>query len=154
MPQKINPMQFENAEGNLQLANAYFSFMASKLPISRLQRDLTDSTILRNIGVPFGHTLLAIKNIEEGMERLQVNKTAIDQDLEKNERVVAEGIQSLLRREGFFEAYETLKDLTRHHKKGMQAVHDFIRQLPLEKGVKEQLLALAPRNYTGYPDGA
>lgn len=150
MPHKVNPIDFENAEGNLGMANAIFEFLASKLPVSRLQRDLTDSTVLRNIGVPMGHTLIGFESILKGIGKLEVNKTAIEQDLEQNWAVVAEAIQTILRREGYKNPYEALKALTRTH--GVidaKAIKMFIDQLDVKNAVKDELYAISPQNYTG-----
>lgn len=150
MPHKVNPIDFENAEGNLGMANAIFEFLASKLPVSRLQRDLTDSTVLRNIGVPMGHTLIGLESILKGIGKLEVNKTAIEQDLEQNWAVVAEAIQTILRREGYKNPYEALKALTRTH--GVidaKAIKLFIDQLDVTDAVKDELYAISPQNYTG-----
>lgn len=150
MPHKVNPIDFENAEGNLGLANAVFEHLAAKLPISRLQRDLTDSTVLRNIGVPFSYTLIAIKSTLRGLRKLILNETAFQEDLENNWAVVAEAIQTILRREGYPKPYEALKDLTRtnsHVTKDTIAV--FVDQLNVTDAVKEELKAISPSNYTG-----
>jgi adenylosuccinate lyase len=150
MPHKVNPIDFENAEGNLGMANAIFEFLASKLPVSRLQRDLTDSTVLRNIGVPMGHTLIGLESILKGIGKLEVNKTAIEQDLEQNWAVVAEAIQTILRREGYKNPYETLKALTRTH--GVidaKAIKLFIDKLDVTDAVKDELYVISPQNYTG-----
>ncbi|MGB7529016.1 adenylosuccinate lyase [Sphingobacterium cellulitidis] len=150
MPHKVNPIDFENAEGNLGLANAVFEHLAAKLPISRLQRDLTDSTVLRNIGVPFSYTLIAIKSTLRGLRKLILNETAFQEDLENNWAVVAEAIQTILRREGYPKPYEALKDLTRtnsHVTKDTIAV--FVDQLNVTDEVKEELKAISPSNYTG-----
>lgn len=150
MPHKVNPIDFENAEGNLGVANALFEHIASKLPISRLQRDLTDSTVLRNIGVPFAHSLLAIFSIKKGLEKLVVNKTAIDNDLENNWVVVAEAIQTILRRENYANPYEALKQLTRGKEKiNQQSIHQFIDELKISKEIKKELKKITPFNYTG-----
>ena len=150
MPHKVNPIDFENAEGNLGMANAIFEFLANKLPISRLQRDLTDSTVLRNIGVPMGHTLIGFESILKGIGKLEVNKAAIENDLEQNWAVVAEAIQTILRREGYKNPYEALKALTRTH--GVidaQAIKSFIDQLEVSESVKQELSKINPQNYTG-----
>ena len=150
MPHKVNPIDFENAEGNLATANAMFEFLAGKLPISRLQRDLTDSTVLRNIGVPFAHTLIATQSILKGLGKLLLNETAIYRDLDNSWAVVAEGIQTILRREGYPEPYEALKALTRTNE-GITAksIRDFIETLDVNQSVKEELKRITPRNYTG-----
>lgn len=150
MPHKVNPIDFENAEGNLGVANALYEHLAAKLPISRLQRDLTDSTVLRNIGVPVAHSLLALKSIEKGLGKLLLNEAKLNDDLENNWAVVAEAIQTVLRREKFPKPYEALKDLTR----GQQAItrktmHAFIEGLAVSAKVKKELLAITPQNYTG-----
>lgn len=150
MPHKVNPIDFENAEGNLATANAMLEFLAGKLPISRLQRDLTDSTVLRNIGVPFAHTLIATQSILKGLGKLLLNETAIYRDLDNSWAVVAEGIQTILRREGYPEPYEALKALTRTNE-GITAksIADFIETLEVSQSVKEELKRITPRNYTG-----
>jgi len=150
MPHKVNPIDFENAEGNLAMANAVFNFLSAKLPISRLQRDLTDSTVLRNIGVPFCHSIIAFSSLERGLDKLLLNKQAIDADLEKNWAVVAEAIQTILRREGFANPYETLKELTRTNKEiNAESIANFINNLEISEKVKKELLAITPFNYTG-----
>ena len=150
MPHKVNPIDFENAEGNLGIANALFSFLSVKLPVSRLQRDLTDSTVLRNIGVPFSHTLIALASMEKGLHKLEVNEAAIDNDLNDNWAVVAEAIQTILRREGFPKPYEALKGLTRtNHKITKESIQDFIHSLDISEEVKAELLQISPQNYTG-----
>ncbi len=150
MPHKVNPIDFENAEGNLGVANALYEHLSAKLPISRLQRDLTDSTVLRNIGVPFAHTILAFKSVLNGMEKLVINLPAIQADLEKNWIVISEGIQTILRREGFANPYEMLKGLTRTNKPVTRDdLHDFIDRLDIPANVKNELKNLSPFNYTG-----
>ncbi len=150
MPHKVNPIDFENAEGNLGLANALFIHLAQKLPVSRLQRDLTDSTVLRNIGVPFGHTLIAFKSILKGLGKLVLNEPKLKEDLEKNWSVVAEAIQNILRREGFDKPYETLLSLTRGKASITKSdIHRFIEQLPIKEEIKRELKAISPHNYTG-----
>ncbi len=150
MPHKVNPIDFENAEGNLGIANALFEHLSAKLPVSRLQRDLTDSTVTRNIGVPMAHTIIAIQSIEKGLGKLLLNKEKIADDLEKNILVVAEGIQTILRREGIEGAYELLKELTRTNAKiDRQAIFDFIEKLPVTVEIKTELHAITPENYTG-----
>lgn len=150
MPHKVNPIDFENAEGNLGLANAFFEHLSAKLPISRLQRDLTDSTVLRNIGVPLAHTSIALQSLEKGMAKLELNQAAIDQDLEDNWVVVAEAIQTVLRREGYANPYEALKSLTRKNEKITQkTMHDFIDGLEIKKELKDRLKKISPFNYTG-----
>ena len=150
MPHKVNPIDFENAEGNLGIANAVFHFFSEKLPISRLQRDLTDSTVLRNIGVPMGHTLIALQSVQKGLEKLLVNTDKINQDLDQNWAVVAEAIQTILRREKYPNPYEALKALTRTNSKITQeSMHQFIEDLDIDSDIKTQLKALSPFNYTG-----
>ncbi|GAB1396596.1 adenylosuccinate lyase [Saprospiraceae bacterium] len=150
MPHKVNPIDFENAEGNLGVANALLNHFAEKLPISRLQRDLTDSTVLRNIGVPFAHMLIAFKSLDKGIKKLTLNTVKIEKDLTDNWAVVAEGIQTILRREGIEDAYEQLKDLTRGAEGiNKDSVNRFIDQLPVSDTVKQQLKAITPSNYTG-----
>lgn len=150
MPHKVNPIDFENAEGNLGVANALLEHFAAKLPISRLQRDLTDSTVLRNIGVPIAHTLIAIKSIEKGLGKLVLNEQKLVADLEDNWPVVAEAIQTILRRENYPNPYEALKDLTRGKNKiDKKAMHDFINNLTVSTAVKKELKAITPHNYTG-----
>lgn len=150
MPHKVNPIDFENAEGNLGMANAIFEHLSAKLPISRLQRDLTDSTVTRNIGVPLAHTLIAIKSMQKGLAKLMLNADKIYDDLEQNMAVVAEAIQTILRREQYDGAYEALRDLTRTNKKiDALAIADFIEKLALSEAVKEELRAITPHNYTG-----
>jgi len=150
MPHKINPIDFENAEGNFGVANSIFSFLGSKLPISRLQRDLTDSTVLRNIGVPFGHTIIGFKSISAGLKKLIVNKKKINYDLEQNWGVVAEAIQTILRRERYHEPYEKLKSLTRTNDFiDKSKIHDFIDKLEIDSKIKDELKRINPYNYTG-----
>jgi len=150
MPHKVNPIDFENAEGNLGLANALFTHLASKLPVSRLQRDLTDSTVLRNLGVPLGHTLIAMQALIKGLGKLIVNETAIRADLEKNWAVVAEAIQSVLRRENYPNPYEALLELTRTHKTvNEDTIKGFIDGLEVDPEVKAELHKITPWNYTG-----
>ncbi len=152
MPHKVNPIDFENAEGNFGIANALFEYLSSKLPVSRLQRDLTDSTTLRSIGVPMGHTLLAFKSLERGLGKLILNEAKLEKDLEENWAVVAEAIQTILRREDFPKPYEALKELTRG-KNGInrESMHAFIDGLPVAATVREELKAITPHNYTGVP---
>jgi adenylosuccinate lyase len=151
MPHKINPIDFENSEGNISYANAIFEFLSSKLPVSRLQRDLTDSTVLRNLGVPISHTIIGIKSTIKGLNKLVVNKQKITEDLEKNWIVISEAIQTILRREGFDKPYELLKDLTRNNTKIDEKVFiDFISQLNISENIKKELLSITPFNYTGY----
>ena len=150
MPHKVNPIDFENAEGNLGLANAIFGHLAEKLPISRLQRDLTDSTVLRNIGVPIGHTLIAFKSILKGLDKLVLNGAKLNADLEHNWAVVAEAIQNILRREGYPKPYEALKDLTRGRASiDKSDIHDFIDTLAVSSEVKTELKKVNPQNYVG-----
>lgn len=150
MPHKVNPIDFENAEGNAGIANALLEHLAAKLPISRLQRDLTDSTVLRNIGMPFAHIQIAFNSINKGLDKLIVNKAAIEIDLENNWAVVAEAIQTVLRREGFENPYEMLKDLTRTHQKiNAASLGTFIESLHVEQHIKDELLKISPFNYTG-----
>ena len=150
MPHKVNPIDFENAEGNLGLANALFEHLAAKLPISRLQRDLTDSTVLRNIGVPLAHTFIALKSLKKGVEKLELNQAAIDSDLENNWAVVAEAIQTILRKEGYPNPYETLKMLTRKNEKiTKESIHNFIDTLEVRDDLKNELKKISPFNYTG-----
>ena len=150
MPHKVNPIDFENAEGNLGLANALFEHLSSKLPISRLQRDLTDSTVLRNIGVPLAHTALAIQSIDKGLSKLILNQEAINSDLEKNWAVVSEAIQTILRRENFDQPYEALKALTRGNQTiNQKSIHLFIDSLQLNENIKLELKSITPFNYVG-----
>jgi len=150
MPHKVNPIDFENAEGNLGIANALFEHLAGKLPISRLQRDLTDSTVLRNIGVPFAHTIIAIKSIEKGLAKLVLNEQKLAADLDNNWAVVAEAIQTVLRRENYPKPYEALKDLTRGNATiNKQVMHKFIDGLKVSADVKKELKKITPHNYTG-----
>ena len=150
MPHKVNPIDFENAEGNLGVANAIFEHLSAKLPISRLQRDLTDSTVLRNIGVPIGHTLIALKSLEKGLGKLELNRTAINADLEDNWAVVAEAIQTILRREAYPNPYEALKELTRKNEKMTSVrISEFIDSLAVNDEIKRELKGITPFNYTG-----
>ena len=150
MPHKVNPIDFENAEGNLGIANAIFEHLAAKLPISRLQRDLTDSTVLRNVGVPYGHLLIAIASLQKGLGKIYVNEPAIHADLEENWAVVAEAIQTILRREGYPKPYETLKELTRTNETINEAsIENFINTLNVSDAVKDELRHITPFNYTG-----
>ena len=150
MPHKVNPIDFENAEGNLAIANASFEFLSGKLPISRLQRDLTDSTVLRNVGVPFAHTIIATQSILKGLSKLLLNETAIYRDLDNTWAVVAEGIQTILRREAYPSPYEALKALTRTNEGiNEKSIRDFIETLDVSQSVKEELRRITPRNYTG-----
>jgi adenylosuccinate lyase len=153
MPHKINPIDFENSEGNLGLANAVFTHLSSKLPISRLQRDLTDSTVTRNIGVPLAHTLIALKSLLKGLDKLLLNKEAIQNDLQKNWAVVTEAIQTILRREGYPEPYEALKALSRVHSNiDRNTILKFIESLNVKNSVKDELKKISPENYVGYYD--
>lgn len=153
MPHKINPIDFENAEGNLGIANAVYNFLSTKLPVSRLQRDLTDSTILRNTGLPVSWSVVAFKSCLKGLNKLILNKEKINFDLENNWNVLAEAIQTILRREGFPDPYETLKDLTRKHSTiDRQTLKDFVETLDIPARAKEELLQLTPWNYTGIKD--
>ena len=150
MPHKVNPIDFENSEGNLGIANAVLSFMAGKLPVSRLQRDLTDSTVLRNVGVPVGHTMIALASTLKGLGKLILNEEAINRDLDAMWNVVAEGIQTILRREGYHHPYETLKQLTRTNAKvTAESIAEFIDTLAVSEDVKNELRALSPHSYTG-----
>ena len=150
MPHKVNPIDFENSEGNLGIANALFEHLSAKLPISRLQRDLTDSTVLRNIGVPFGHTLIAFQSTLKGLNKLLLNKSKFAEDLENNWAVVAEAIQTILRREAYPNAYEALKGLTRTNEKiNAQSIAAFIETLEVSESVKEEMRVISPSNYTG-----
>lgn len=150
MPHKVNPIDFENAEGNLGIANALFEHLSAKLPISRLQRDLTDSTVLRNIGVPVAHTLISFSSLEKGLSKLLLNEEALNRDLENNWAVVAEAIQTILRREAYPQPYEKLKELTRGAD-GItkESIHNFIFNLDVHEDIKEELMKITPQNYTG-----
>ena len=152
MPHKVNPIDFENAEGNFGIANALFEHLSAKLPISRLQRDLTDSTVLRNIGMPFAHTILAIKSLEKGIGKLLLNETKIREDLENNWAVVAEAIQTVLRRENYPQPYEALKALTRGNVINEASITTFIEQLDISEVLKSELKNIKPWNYTGISD--
>jgi adenylosuccinate lyase len=150
MPHKVNPIDFENSEGNIGIANAGFEQLSSKLPVSRLQRDLTDSTVTRFIGVPFGHTLIALKSTLKGLDKLLLNEEAIQKDLEENWAVVAEAIQTILRREQFPNPYEALKELTRKNEViNRESIHNFIDNLNVTEEVKQELKQITPQNYTG-----
>jgi len=150
MPHKVNPIDFENAEGNLGIANALFTHLADKLPISRLQRDLTDSTVLRNIGVPVGHSIIAFTSLEKGLNKLLLNEAKLEADLEANWMVVAEAIQNILRREGYPNPYEALKELTRGKASiDQQGIHGFVDGLEVGEAVKMELKAITPHNYVG-----
>ena len=150
MPHKVNPIDFENSEGNLGMANAILAFLAQKLPVSRLQRDLTDSTVLRNVGVPMGHALIAMQSTLKGLRKLILNEAKLQQDLDNTWAVVAEAIQTILRREAYPNPYEALKALTRTNEQMTEeTIHAFIRQLNVSPEVKEELMAITPSNYTG-----
>ena len=150
MPHKVNPIDFENAEGNLGIANALLEHLSAKLPVSRLQRDLTDSTVIRNIGIPMAHGLIAIKSTTKGLDKLLINREAINADLENNWAVVAEGIQTILRREGYPQPYEALKTLTRTNTRiTKESISEFIDTLEVSEGVKKELKGISPQNYTG-----
>lgn len=150
MPHKVNPIDFENAEGNLGIANEVFHHLSSKLPVSRLQRDLTDSTVLRNVGVPMAHTLIALNSILKGMDKLIINRPKIEADLDNNWAVVAEAIQTILRREGYPDPYEALLKLTRTNKPiDKEVIHEFIDELELNENIKKELKNISPKNYTG-----
>lgn len=150
MPHKVNPIDFENSEGNIGIANALFEHLSAKLPVSRLQRDLTDSTVLRTIGMPFAHTFIALKSTLQGLDKLLLNENAIEAELDENWAVVAEAIQTILRREGFPKPYEALKGLTRKNEAVTQhTVHSFVDSLELSESLKNELKAISPKNYTG-----
>lgn len=150
MPHKVNPIDFENSEGNLGIANAFFEHLSAKLPVSRLQRDLTDSTVLRNVGVPFAHTLIAFQSTLKGLNKLLLNRPKFEQDLENNWAVVAEAIQTILRREGYPNPYEALKGITRTNTKiDQKSIAGFIDTLKVSDSIKEELKAVTPENYTG-----
>ena len=149
MPHKVNPIDFENAEGNLGIANAIFEHLSAKLPISRLQRDLTDSTVLRNIGVPIAHTLISLKSIEKGLGKLVLNEPKISADLNDNWAVAAEAIQTILRREGYPKPYEKLKELTRGAQITEDIIKQFIETLDVNEDIKLELRKISPFTYTG-----
>ena len=150
MPHKVNPIDFENSEGNLGIANSIFEHLSSKLPISRLQRDLTDSTVLRNIGVPFAHTSIAFQSTIKGINKLIVNKSKIESDLNDNWAVIAEAIQTILRREAYPNPYEVLKKLTRKNSiVNQKTIHEFIEKLEINNEIKIELKKITPFNYTG-----
>jgi adenylosuccinate lyase len=150
MPHKVNPIDFENAEGNLGIANALFEHLSSKLPVSRLQRDLTDSTVMRNIGVPVAHTVIALRSIQKGIDKLLLNQSVLIRDLENNWAVIAEAIQSILRRENYPNPYEALKNLTRTHEAiTRESIHRFIDSLEISEIIKTELKAITPGNYFG-----
>ena len=150
MPHKVNPIDFENSEGNLGLANSTFDFFSNKLTKSRLQRDLTDSTVLRNIGVPFGHTLISFESLLKGLKKIYVNEVKINKDVEDNWIVVSEAIQTILRREGYSNPYEIMKELTRSNKRvDKNSLHEFIDKLDIDDNIKNELKQISPYNYTG-----
>jgi adenylosuccinate lyase len=150
MPHKVNPIDFENSEGNLGLANSTFDFFSNKLTKSRLQRDLTDSTVLRNIGVPFGHTLISFESLLKGLKKIYVNEVKINKDVEDNWIVVSEAIQTILRREGYSNPYEIMKELTRSNERiNKNSLHEFIDKLDIEDNIKNELKQISPYNYTG-----
>ena len=150
MPHKVNPIDYENAEGNLGISNAILQFLSAKLPVSRLQRDLTDSTVLRNVGVPVAHSLIAIKSTLKGLDKLLLHAESLQADLDNTWAVVAEGIQTILRREGYPNPYETLKQLTRTNEAITEkSIHDFVATLDVSDSVKKELMAITPANYTG-----
>ena len=150
MPHKVNPIDFENSEGNIGLANSLFDFLSNKLPKSRLQRDLSDSTVLRNIGVPFGHSLISFESILKGLNKIYVNEDKINKDIEENWIVVSEAIQTILRREGYSNPYEIMKELTRNNQKiDKESLHRFIDELKIDDTIKKELKQISPYNYTG-----
>ena len=150
MPHKVNPIDFENSEGNIGLANSLFDFLSNKLPKSRLQRDLSDSTVLRNIGVPFGHSLISFESILKGLNKIYVNEDKINKDIEENWIVVSEAIQTILRREGYSNPYEIMKELTRNNQKiDKESLHGFIDDLKIDDTIKKELKQISPYNYTG-----
>jgi adenylosuccinate lyase len=150
MPHKVNPIDFENSEGNMGMANAVLGFLAQKLPVSRLQRDLTDSTVLRNVGVPMGHALIAIQSTLKGLRKLILNEQKLEEDLENTWAVVAEAIQTILRREAYPNPYEALKALTRTNQKMTEeTIHEFIQGLNVSDDIKNELMEITPSNYTG-----
>ena len=150
MPHKVNPIDFENSEGNIGIANAIFEHLATKLPVSRLQRDLTDSTVLRNVGVPFGHTIIAMLSTLRGINKLLLNREKLEADLEDNWAVVAEAIQTVLRREGYPKPYEALKELTRTNEKiTAESIAKFIDGLDVNEDIKNELKQISPFNFTG-----
>jgi len=150
MPHKVNPIDFENSEGNLGMANAIFKHLSEKLPVSRLQRDLTDSTVLRNVGVPVAHTMIALNSLKKGLNKLVLNEDKIRDDLNANWSVVAEAIQTILRRENYPNPYEALKELTRTHSKiSKESIHEFIQNLKVSEAIKHELMNITPFNYTG-----
>ena len=150
MPHKVNPIDFENSEGNLGIANAFYEHLSAKLPISRLQRDLTDSTVLRNIGVPIAHSIIALRSTLKGLDKIQLNQKAIEADLDDNWAVVAEAIQTILRREGYPKPYEALKELTRGNNQITEtSIKEFIETLNVNEDIKAELRVITPFNYTG-----
>ena len=150
MPHKVNPIDFENSEGNIGLANSIFDFLSNKLPKSRLQRDLSDSTVMRNIGVPFGHSLISFESILKGLNKIYVNEDKINKDIEENWIVVSEAIQTILRREGYSNPYEIMKELTRNNQKiDKKTLHKFIDELKIDDTIKKELKQISPYNYTG-----
>jgi adenylosuccinate lyase len=150
MPHKVNPIDFENAEGNLGYANAIFEFFSAKLPVSRLQRDLTDSTVLRNIGIPLAHSYIAYQSLLRGLNKLELNAGKLEADLEDNWAIISEGIQTILRKSGYPEPYEALKKLTRNHKKiTRDMIHKFIDELDIDPKTRVELKKLSPFNYIG-----
>ena len=150
MPHKVNPIDFENAEGNLGVANALLEYFSAKLPVSRLQRDLTDSTVLRNLGVPMAHTVISLRSIEKGLNKIVLNEKKLKEDLENNWAVVAEAIQTILRRENYPNPYEALKALTRGNAAiDKKSIHKFIEGLDVSAAIKKELKAITPHNYTG-----
>ena len=150
MPHKVNPIDYENSEGNLGIANAILAFLAQKLPVSRMQRDLTDSTVLRNVGVPMGHALIAFQSTLKGLRKLILNEEKLQSDLDNTWPVVAEAIQTILRREGYPNPYETLKQLTRTNEKiTPDAIRQFIQTLDVSDDIKNELSQITPQNYTG-----
>ena len=154
MPHKVNPIDFENAEGNLGVANAIYGHLAAKLPISRLQRDLTDSTVLRNIGVPIAHNIISVRSLIKGINKLELDESVLQADLEANWAVVAEALQTILRREGYPKPYEALKDLTRISDKiTKDSIWRFIDGLKVNEQVKTELKEISPYNYTGIRQG-
>ena len=150
MPHKVSPIDFENSEGNMGIANAVLGFLAQKLPVSRLQRDLTDSTVLRNVGVPMGHAVIAVQSTLKGLRKLILNEEKLQEDLDNTWAVVAEAIQTILRREAYPNPYEALKALTRTNQKMTEeTIHEFIQGLDVSNDIKEELMAITPSNYTG-----
>ena len=152
MPHKVNPIDFENAEGNFGIANALCTHFSEKLPISRWQRDLTDSTVLRNLGVAFGHSMLAIQSLQKGLSKLECNADLIERDLESHPELLAEAIQTVMRRYGIADAYEQLKTFTRGEAVTLEATQEFIRTLQIPEDAKNRLLKLTPKTYIGLAD--